>query len=149
MMIDEAMAAERPQPGLPLELSTADPLVRKALLTIQQRLETPLTVAALADHLKTSRRKLERHFLEALSMTPSQASMAIRIAHAELLLSRSARTVTQDCGFVDVSHLIRVFRTIHATTPEVWRRAQIRTSSLPGSANVTSDTVDGAEGKRQ
>ena len=39
MMIDEAMAAERPQPGLPLELSTADPLVRKALLTIQQRLE--------------------------------------------------------------------------------------------------------------
>ena len=30
MMIDEAMAAERPQPGLPLELSTADPLVRKA-----------------------------------------------------------------------------------------------------------------------
>ena len=51
MMIEEAMAAERPQPGLPLELTTTDPLVRKALLTIQQRLETPLTVAALAVHL--------------------------------------------------------------------------------------------------
>jgi len=127
MMIDEAMAAERPQPGLPLELSTTDPLVRKALLTIQQRLETPLTVTALADHLKTSRRKLERHFSDALSMTPSQAGMAIRIAHAELLLSRSARTVTQvaqDCGFVDISHLIRVFKSARGTTPEVWRRAQ-------------------------
>jgi transcriptional regulator GlxA family with amidase domain len=124
MMIDEAMAAERPQPGLPLELSTSDPLVRKALLTIQQRLETPLSVAALADHLKTSRRKLERHFAEALNMTPSRAGTAIRIAHAELLLSRSALTVTQvaqDCGFVDVSHLIRVFKSLRGTTPEVWR----------------------------
>jgi len=119
MMIDEAMAAERPQPGLPLELSTADPLVRKALLTIQQRLDAPMTVAALAVHLKTSRRKLERHFAEALNMTPSQASMAIRLSHAELLLSRSARNVTQvaqDCGFVDVSHLIRVFRSLASKT---------------------------------
>jgi transcriptional regulator GlxA family with amidase domain len=127
MMIEEAMAAERPQPGLPLELTTTDPLVRKALLTIQQRLETPLTVAALAVHLKTSRRKLERHFADALGRTPSQAGMAIRIAHAELLLLRSACTVTQvaqDCGFVDVSHLIRVFKTARGTTPEVWRRKQ-------------------------
>lgn len=127
MMIDEAMAAERPQPGLPLELSTSDPLVRKALLTIQQRMEAPLTVAALADHLKTSRRKLERHFAGALNLTPSQAGTAIRIAHAELLLSRSTLTVTQvaqDCGFVDVSHLIRVFKSLRGTTPEVWRQAQ-------------------------
>ena len=140
MMIDEAMAAERPQPGLPLELSTADPLVRKALLTIQQRLDAPMTVAALAVHLKTSRRKLERHFAEALNMTPSQASMAIRLSHAELLLSRSARNVTQvaqDCGFVDVSHLIRVFKTARGVTPEAWRRRQgnpnlAETVQLPG-----------------
>lgn len=131
-MIDEAMAAERPQPGLPLELSTSDPLVRKALLSIQQRLEAPLTVAALADHLKISRRRLERHFADALKMTPSQASMAIRIAHAELLLSHSVRTVTQvaqDCGFVDGSHLIRVFKSVRGTTPEVWRRVQAKPNS--------------------
>lgn len=127
MMIDETMAAERPQPGMPLELSTADPLVKRALLSMQQRLDTPWTVAALADHLKVSRRKLERHFIEALSLTPSQAGMKIRMAHAELLLSRSERSVTQvaqDTGFSDVSHLIRVFRAAHDTTPEVWRRGQ-------------------------
>ena len=127
MMIDETMAAERPQPGLPLELTTADPLVRKALLTMQQRLDTPMTVAALADHLKVSRRKLERHFAEALSLTPSAAGLKIRLAHAELLLSRSERSVTQvaqDTGFSDVSHLIRVFRATHGTTPEAWRRGQ-------------------------
>jgi transcriptional regulator GlxA family with amidase domain len=137
MMIDEAMEAERPQPGLPLELSTSDPLVKKALLIIQQRLETPLTVAALADQLKTSRRKLERHFALALSLTPSDASKAIRLAHAELLLSRSARTVTQiaqDCGFVDASHLIRVFKAARGSTPEVWRRANDGLSALTNSA---------------
>ncbi len=128
MMIDETMAAERPQPGMPLELTTADPLVRKALLMMQQRLDTPLTVSALADHLKVSRRKLERHFTEALSLTPSDAGKKIRLAHAELLLSRSERSVTQvaqDTGFTDVSHLIRVFRATHGTTPEAWRRAQV------------------------
>lgn len=127
MMIDETMAAERPQPGMPLELTTADPLVRKALLTMQQRLDTPLTVAALAAHLNVSRRKLERHFSEALSLTPSKAGMKIRLAHAELLLQRSERSVTevaQDTGFSDVSHLIRVFRATHGTTPEAWRRGQ-------------------------
>lgn len=131
MMVEEAMAAERPQPGLPLELSTSDPLVKKALLMMQQRLETPLKVSALADQLKTSRRKLERHFVRALNLTPSEAGKAIRIAHAEFLLSRSARTVTQvaqECGFVDASHLIRVFRTVRRTTPEIWRQTHSKRS---------------------
>lgn len=125
MMIDETMAAERPQPGLPLELSTTDPLVKRALLTMQQRLETPLTIAALAERLKVSRRKLERHFSGALGLTPSEAGKKIRLAHAELLLERSERSVTQiaqDSGFSDVSHLIRDFRTVNGTTPDVWRK---------------------------
>lgn len=133
MMIEEAMAAERPQPGLPMELSTADPLVRKALLAMQQTLDTPLTVAALAENLAISRRKLERHFTLALNLTPSEAGKRIRLAHAELLLKRSTRTVTQialDCGFVDASHLIRTFRGLHGTTPEVWRKAETLTQSL-------------------
>lgn len=130
MMIEEAMAAERPQPGLPMELSTPDPLVRKALLAMQQNLDTPLTVAALAEKLAISRRKLERHFTLALKLTPSEAGKRIRLAHAELLLKRSTRSVTQialDCGFVDASHLIRTFRGLHGTTPDVWRKAETLT----------------------
>lgn len=126
MMIDETMAAERPQPGLPLELTTPDPLVKRALLTMQQNLDTPMRVTALAEHLKVSRRKLERHFALALGLTPSAASLKIRLAHVELLLARSKRSITQvaqDTGFADVSHLIRVFRSAQGTTPEVWRQS--------------------------
>ena len=124
MMIDEAMAAERPQPGLPMELRTKDLLVRRALLVLQQNLEAPIGVDVLAAKLDVSRRKLERHFTAAVGLTPSQAGKKIRLTHAELLLERSERSVTQiaqDTGFSDVSHLIRVFREANGVTPEVWR----------------------------
>lgn len=127
MMIDEAQDGDRPQPGLPLDLATRDPLVRRALLTMQQTIDTPLTVAALAVRLKVSRRKLERHFTEHLGTTPSEAGKVLRLAHAESLLVRSDRSITQiaqDTGFTDASHFIRTFRAHHGQTPQVWRIAQ-------------------------
>ena len=125
MIIDEALAGERPQPGLPLVLTTRDPLVKRALLTMQQTLDTPLPVAGLATRLGVGRRKLERHFADALGFSPSEASRMIRLAQARLLLERSDRSITEianDTGFADVSHLIRVFRSAEGVTPEAWRR---------------------------
>ncbi|WP_146592282.1 GlxA family transcriptional regulator [Puniceibacterium confluentis] len=127
MMIDEAQAAERPQPGMPLELATRDALVRRALLAMQQTIDTPLTVAALSARLKVSRRKLERHFTEHLGTSPSEAGKVLRLTHAEWLLVRSQRTITQiaqDTGFTDASHFIRIFRERYGQTPQVWRGAQ-------------------------
>ena len=70
MIIDEAMAAEEPQPGMPLALATGDALVRKALLVMQQSIDAPLSIGRVVARLGVSRRKLERHFREALGMTP-------------------------------------------------------------------------------
>ncbi|WP_417605982.1 GlxA family transcriptional regulator [Primorskyibacter flagellatus] len=127
MMIDEAMEADRPQPGLPLDLTTSDPVVRRTLLLLQQSLESPPTVSTLAARLKISPRTLERHFHSALKITPFEAGKRIRLAHAERLLQRTQRSVTQiaqETGFSDVSHFIRVFKTTYKTTPEVWRAQQ-------------------------
>ena len=127
MIFDEAMTAERPQPGLPLELVSRDDLVRRALLVMQQSLDTPLTVSDLVERLGVSRRKLERHFTKALALTPLEAGLKIRLAQARLLLERGDRSVTQlavDTGFCDASHLIRQFRAAEGTTPEVWRNAR-------------------------
>ncbi len=127
MIIDEALEGEKPQPGLPMSLTTTDPLVKRALLTMQQNLDAPLTVTALAARLGVGRRKLERHFALTLGVSPSEASRIIRIAQARLLLETSERSVTEianDTGFADVSHLIRVFRASEGETPEVWRRAR-------------------------
>lgn len=124
MMIDEAMEANRPQPGLPLDLITNDPVVRRALLLLQQNLDAPPTASALAVRLKVSPRTLERRFDAALKVTPFEAGKRIRLAHAERLLQRTRRSITQiaqDTGFTDVSHFIHVFKAVYNTTPEVWR----------------------------
>lgn len=128
MIIDEAMAADDPQPGLPLELKTQDPLVRRALLILQQNMEDPPSVADIADRLQVSRRKLERHFNDSLQITPSEAFLLIRLSQAKLLLARSDRNVSRiavETGFCDASHLIRVFRDRMGVTPEVWRQSAL------------------------
>ncbi|MFC3631158.1 GlxA family transcriptional regulator [Paracoccus angustae] len=125
MIIDEAMAADDPQPGLPLELKTQDTLVRRALLMLQQSMDTPPAVADVAAQLQVSRRKLERHFAASLSMSPAEAFMRVRLSQVRMLLARPDRTVSQiaaETGFCDASHLIRVFRDMMGVTPEQWRK---------------------------
>ena len=48
MIIDDALNAEKPQPGIPLQFKTQDPIVRRALLITQQNIDTPLSVAEIA-----------------------------------------------------------------------------------------------------
>jgi transcriptional regulator GlxA family with amidase domain len=124
MIIDEALAPDRPQPGFPLDLHTSDPLVKRALLTMQQTMDAPLTVARLAERMAVSRRRLERRFAAALGLSPQEAGRRVRLAHARHLLQRTGRTVSQiaaDTGFADASHLIRAFRAEFGETPEAWR----------------------------
>jgi len=125
MIIDKAMTAEKPQPGMPLALATKDVLVQRALLVMQQSIDAPLAIARVAARLGVSRRKLERHFSMSLGMPPLQADRLIRVDQAKLLLRTTDRSATQiaaDTGFCDLPHLIRVFRAAEGTTPEAFRR---------------------------
>jgi transcriptional regulator GlxA family with amidase domain len=127
MIIDEAMAAEEPQPGMPLALASDDPLVRKALLAMQQSIDAPLSVGRVVAQLGVSRRKLERRFSEVLGMTPLAADRLIRLEQAKHLLRTSKRSATQiatDTGFCDLPHMIRVFRAAEGITPDVFRRSR-------------------------
>jgi transcriptional regulator GlxA family with amidase domain len=124
MIIDEVMAAEEPQPGMPLALATDDALVRKALLVMQQSIGAPLSIGRLVARLEVSRRKLERHFRNALGMTPLQVDRLIRVEQAKHLLGTTERSITQiaaDTGFCDLPHLIRVFRAAEGMTPQAFR----------------------------
>ncbi|WP_347312995.1 GlxA family transcriptional regulator [Defluviimonas sp. SAOS-178_SWC] len=125
MIVDEAQAAERPQPGLPIGLTARDPLVKRALLIMQQYPETPLSIARLAAQLGVGRRKLERHFADALGITPAEAGRRVRLEQARALLERGEHSITEiaaETGFCDVSHLIRVFREVEGVTPGEWAR---------------------------
>ena len=124
MMIDGPQAESAPQPGLPLDLTTADPLVRRALALMQQKLDSPPTIATLAETLGVGRRRLERRFAATLNLSPAEAALRLRLAQARLLLERSTHSIARiadDTGFCDASHLIRAFRDAHGETPRRWR----------------------------
>lgn len=130
MIIDEAMGADDPQPGLPLELKTRDALVQRALHHLQQSLDDPPTVQRVATTLGVSRRKLERHFRDTLGLTPAEAGLRLRLAQARFLLARLDLSVTEiaaETGFSDQSHLIRVFKSREGLTPAAWRRQNAKT----------------------
>ncbi|MCU0910315.1 MAG: GlxA family transcriptional regulator [Rhodobacteraceae bacterium] len=125
MIIDEAMGAERPQPGLPLDMATGDPLVKRALLIMQQTMEAPLPVERLAARLGVSRRGLERHFATALGIAPHEAGRRVRLGQVGHLLRTTGKTVAAiaaETGFADASHLVRAFKAETGRTPSEWRR---------------------------
>lgn len=111
---------------MPLALATDDALVRKALLVMQQSIDAPLSIGRVVERLDVSRRKLERHFRDALRMTPLEADRLIRVEQAKHLLTTTGRSATQiaaDTGFCDLPHLIRVFRAAVGVTPEAFRKS--------------------------
>lgn len=132
MIIDEAQTPENPQPGLPLEFATSDKLVRKALHLIRQNVATPMTVDQLSERLKVSRRMLERHFREALQLSPAEVSLSVRLSVARHLLSGTDTSVTQIAaatGFCDASHFGKVFRTREGVPPDAWRQKDRATAA--------------------
>jgi transcriptional regulator GlxA family with amidase domain len=107
-----------------LELTTQDDLVKRALLIVQQTIDTPITVSKLAESLGVSRRRPERHFMTALGLGPQEAGRKVRLAYARKLLHSTYQTVSRiaaETGFADASHLIRAFRSESGEIPEAWR----------------------------
>lgn len=126
MIIDEAMAAEKPQPGITMEFKTRDPIVLRALLLMQQNIDTPISVTEIAHRTGHSKRQLERHFRAALDTSPQAAFLQIRLSLAHHLIETGERPIAQiavDCGFCDSSHLSRMFRRRFGATPQALRAA--------------------------
>lgn len=128
MIIDGALSPEKAQPGIPIELKTEDPLVKRALLLMQQRIDTPLSVAEIARRMGTGKRQLERHFRAALDTSPQAAFLDIRLAFARHLVEDTDKSISMiavECGFCDASHLSRLFRQRYGCTASALRRTGI------------------------
>ncbi|MGP9805432.1 GlxA family transcriptional regulator [Paracoccus sp. NSM] len=127
MIIDEALQADKPQPGITMDFKTRDPMVLRALLLMQQNIEQPFTVAEIADRIGHSKRQLERHFQTALGTSPQAAFLDMRLSLAHHLIVTGDRPISQialECGFCDSSHLSRMFRRRYGRTPQAVRQAR-------------------------
>ena len=120
MIIDEALRAEKPQPGIPLVFATTDDVIKKGLLQMRQNIETPLTIGEVARRVGVGRRSLERRFEKTLGKSPSDCYLSMRLDQAALLLNRTDQTVAAiaaSTGFCDTSHFARAFRQHRGMTP--------------------------------
>lgn len=125
LMIDGPMQGDRPQPGLPLELNARDPLVRRALLAMQQNLQAPLsrsraspaTLASAGAAGTPFQRRSWRAARRCLDPHPAGAG-----ADAAGALRPHGDAHRRGNRFCDASHLIRVFREAEGITPDIWRQ---------------------------
>ena len=135
MMIEDALSGERPQPGQLLAQRASDPLVKRAVLKMQQNIEVPKPIEDIARELGVGRRTLERHFLSDLRQSPLRIYAELRIERALLRLRSTADSTTEialACGFCDAPHLTRVLKAERGITPAQYRRLHAGSAFMEG-----------------
>ncbi|MER5430442.1 helix-turn-helix domain-containing protein [Streptomyces sp. NPDC002588] len=113
----------------------------RLLSWLDERLEQPLSVAEMADHIGYSPRSFGRHFQAQFGTSPWKWVTRQRVLRAQRLLETSDLTIAQiatRCGFETTVAFRRRFREILHIAPSDYRRAfhttpndAVRTSSEP------------------
>lgn len=92
---------------------------------MESRLASPLRLADIARECDASPFQLIRAFHAAFGVPPHAWLMQVRLRRARALLVRGEpiSTAAYACGFVDQSHLTRVFKRYYGMTPGAYSRA--------------------------
>lgn len=126
MMLAGIRAPSLPQAHFRQDLETvSDPRVRKAVHFMEQQLDHPPTLAALARYVGVSARQLERAFQAELEMSPMRFHRIMRLNYGRWMIDNKLENITQialDCGFADTAHFSREFRTHFGMPPSHYRR---------------------------
>lgn len=127
MMLLDMRPAEMPQPHFYADIaSNLDVRVRQAAQFIEQRLDNPPSIAAVARYVGVGRRQLERLFSVSLGESPAAFQRKLRLSYARWLILNSKRSLTDiaiGAGFADSAHLSRDFKAAFGTTPRSLRKA--------------------------
>lgn len=123
MLVDGARVSQRP--FMSVQKQFADPLVQRAVVWMQERLEQPFSIEALADAAHVSYRTLNRRFTEAAGQTPLAYAQALRVEKAKELLESTEQdfdTITQAVGYGDAASFRRLFKRAAGLSPAQYRR---------------------------
>ncbi|MGS1097383.1 GlxA family transcriptional regulator (plasmid) [Aquamicrobium terrae] len=126
MMLQDIRPPEMPQAHFYAELTgNLDVRVKQAAQFIEQRLDNPPPVAAVARYVGVSTRQLERLFSGCLGQSPAAFQRQLRLEYARWLIKNSRRSITEiaiDTGFADSAHLSRDFKSLFGTSPRSFRK---------------------------
>jgi transcriptional regulator GlxA family with amidase domain len=126
MMLHDIRPPTMPQAHFYADLDgISDMRIRQVAQFIEQRLDNPPSVEAIARYVGVSARQLERLFRAALGIGPAAFQRRIRLEYARWLLANTGRTITEvamDAGFSDGAHLSREFKSAFDMTPRAFRQ---------------------------
>ncbi len=114
-------------------LGLSHPRLLKAVELMEQNLETPLPLSALAKLCGVSTRQLERLFNKYLGRTPRRYYLELRLKRAQMLLTQSSLPVMEvalACGFVSASHFAKCYKELYKQAPRTTRLPSHEFSAL-------------------
>jgi AraC family transcriptional regulator len=97
--------------------------VERAIALLSQRLDQPLSIAALSAQVGLGRSALHERFIAEVGLTPAELRMSLRLEEAKRLLSGggSNAEIARRLGFASAQHFITAFRRAQRMTPGAWR----------------------------
>jgi len=116
---------DRQRVPLRLHLGTSQPKLMEAVALMEANPEEPMSLDELAQHVRLSRRQLERLFQKYLSCVPTRYYLELRLAKARQLLlqtSMSIVAVAFASGFVSAPHFSKCYRDFYGIPPRDERR---------------------------
>jgi transcriptional regulator GlxA family with amidase domain len=125
LLVDRSETVNAPQPHPPGLEPSAHPVVKRAMLLMEQHLSKALTLEEMAGKLNMSSRQFERLFKADTGKTPQAFARALRLrvaAWALLNTDKTVSAVSSECGFADASHMGREFRHLYSVSPSTFRR---------------------------
>lgn len=136
LLFDEIRSSNHPQSRTVIDMSAPvrDPIVRRAVLIMQQSIGVSLPIQTIADRLGTNVKRLSRAFQTHLGTSPGNTYRHIRLERALWLVENSARSMSEiayECGFADASHFSRSFREAFGKSPRDLRSPIMRHAEAP------------------
>lgn len=116
--------ADRQRMPLRLRTGIRDELVLRAVGTMEEALEEPVEIAAVARKIGVSSDRLERAFRKETGLPPAAYLRRLRLRHAaDLLLHSRTRidAIALSCGFTNASSFSRAFRSEFNCAPSEMR----------------------------
>jgi LacI family transcriptional regulator len=99
--------------------------VAKALKYIRENAKELIQISDVAQHVSASVRTLQRHFNEVLGRSIGKEIKRVRIERISQMLLETDLTIYQisdEFGFSDSTHMIRLFKNIKKITPSEYRK---------------------------
>jgi len=127
IMIEEQPLPSRTlQPEQVLSVRSADSVVHKAMLLLEQQLQSPATIEQLCEPLGIGRRQLERRFQQDVGLSPAEYRQRLRLERARWLLQNTDLEITEvslECGFQSSANFARVVRKALGQSPREVRQS--------------------------